>query len=68
MQLAHQKGETQMSEYHGYPDSQGWLHPTQEEALRENQRTESDYSRGYSGNCPQDPANVPPPPQKPSEK
>lgn len=56
-----------MSEYPGYPDSQGWLHPTPEEAIRENQRTESDYGRGNTGGCTQDPANVPnpPPPQKP---
>lgn len=48
-----------------YPDSQGWLHPTQEEALRENQRVESDFSRGASGECPQSPNNLPPPPPPP---
>lgn len=56
-------------DYSPYPDSQGWLHPTAEEAIRENQRLEGDFSRGSSGACPQDPANVPPPPPpKPPNK
>jgi len=48
-------------DYPGYPDSQGWLHRTPEDAIRENQRIEGDFSRGYSGGCPQDPSEVPNP-------
>jgi len=44
-----------------YPDSQGWLHRTPQEAIRENQRQEDSFSRGSSGGCPQDPDQVPTP-------
>lgn len=43
----------------GYPDSEGWIHPTPGQAVEENQRRESDQSRGGSGGCPQDPCQVP---------
>lgn len=42
-----------------YPDSQGMLHPTPGEAIGENQRVESDQSRGASGGCNQDASKVP---------
>lgn len=44
-----------------YPDLQGNLHPTPGGAINSNQRIESDYSRGASGGCNQDPRNVPNP-------
>ena len=58
--------EKTMSEL--FPDIQGWLHRTPEEAIRENQRLEGDFSRGSTGECPQDPSNVPPPPPPPPPK
>jgi hypothetical protein len=42
-----------------YPDLQGGLHPTPGAAIGENQRLESDFSRGVSGGCGQDPGKVP---------
>lgn len=42
-----------------YPDSQGDLHKNPQEAIRSNMRIESDYSRGASGGCGQDPENIP---------
>lgn len=42
-----------------YPDSQRNLHSTPSEAISENQRTESDQSRGASGGCGQDSDRAP---------
>lgn len=42
-----------------YPDNQGGLHTTPAEAIAANQRTETDFSRGASGGCGQDPSKVP---------
>ncbi len=44
-----------------YPDQQGDLHQTPGDAIEANQRIESDYSRGASGGCSQDPGWVPDP-------
>ena len=44
-----------------YPDLQGNLHPTANDAINSNQRVESDYSRGGSGGCNQDADRIPPP-------
>jgi hypothetical protein len=44
-----------------YPDLNGGLHKTPGDAIAENQRLESDYSRGASGGCGQTPENVPSP-------
>lgn len=43
-----------------YPDINGDLHRSAEEAIKSNQRVESDYSRGASGGCGQDPSSIPP--------
>ena len=43
-----------------YPDSQGGLHRGRDGMIRENQRVESDQSRGSSGGCGQDADRVPP--------
>ena len=42
-----------------YPDLQGNLHPTASQAINSNMRIESDFSRGASGGCTQDPGKVP---------
>ena len=42
-----------------YPDNTGGTHRTAGDAIRENQRRESDQSRGASGGCGQDADNVP---------
>lgn len=42
-----------------YIDNTGGLHSTPAGAIAENMRTEGDFSRGTSGGCTQDPANVP---------
>jgi hypothetical protein len=43
-----------------FPDSQGGLHNSFDQVIGENQRIESDQSRGASGGCGQDVNNVPP--------
>ncbi|OGC45542.1 hypothetical protein A2V49_01090 [candidate division WWE3 bacterium RBG_19FT_COMBO_34_6] len=43
-----------------FPDNQGGLHRGADEAIRENQRIESDQSRGSSGGCGEDANRVPP--------
>lgn len=43
-----------------YPDMNGELHNSPQEAINSNQRVESDYSRGASGGCGQDSLNIPP--------
>jgi hypothetical protein len=42
-----------------YIDNQGNLHKTPEGAITENQRTESDFTRGAAGGCSQDATKVP---------
>ena len=42
-----------------YPDIKGDLHPTPSQAIRSNQRSESDLSRGTSGGCGQNSDLVP---------
>lgn len=44
-----------------YPDLQGDLHSTPGDAIDANRRLESDYSRGASGGCGQDPSRIPDP-------
>lgn len=44
-----------------YPDLQGNLHPTPGQAINSNMRVESDFTRGGSGGCTQDPGKVPTP-------
>jgi hypothetical protein len=42
-----------------YPDTKGDLHSNLDETLNSNLRNERDLSRGTSGSCNQDPANLP---------
>ena len=53
-------GAVPAGEGYMYPDMQGDLHKTPEEAINANQRFERDYSRGASGGCSQDPFDFPP--------
>jgi hypothetical protein len=48
----------QIGKYTMYPDIQGFLRPTVEEAIRANQRLEHEFSKGLIGGCSQDPSNV----------
>lgn len=43
----------------GFPDSEGWIHPTPGDAINANQCNEDQQSRGASGGCPQDSSQVP---------
>ncbi len=45
--------------YTMYVDNQGGLHTEARDAIGENMRTESDYSRGAAGGCGQDTENIP---------
>lgn len=42
-----------------YPDLKGNLFPTPSQAINSNMGFESDFSRGASGGCTQDPGKVP---------
>jgi len=51
-------GAIQIGKYIRYPDITGGLHTTAEGALTENQLKETDFSRGASGGCNQDPSKA----------
>lgn len=47
-----------------YPDTNGDLHGSLDEALNANLRIENSIGRGLTGGCGQDPSNLPKDPQQ----